>query len=76
MKKILSVLIVSIIISSCNSTESTKTGSDSANTSAPSVIDDTSTQHPNGVTSDGVISTDTSAFGVKANKADTPRKKH
>ena len=76
MKKILSLLILTITIISCNNDEATKTDSDSANTSAPTVIEDTSSQHPNGVTGGSVISTDTAAFGVKANKADTANKKH
>ena len=76
MKKILSLIILLITIISCNNDNSTKTDGDSANASAPSVIDDTSTQHPTGMTSDGVISTDTAAFGVKANKANPANKKH
>lgn len=76
MKKIIASLIFITAIISCNNDNSAKTDGDSANTSAPSVIEDTSTQHPNGMTSDGVISTDTSAFGVKANNADTANKKH
>ncbi len=76
MKKIIPSLILLITIISCNNENSTKTDGDSANTSTPSVIEDTSTQHPNGMTSDRVISTDTSAFGVKANKTDSANKKH
>ncbi len=76
MKKIIASLIFITAIISCNNDNSTKTDGDSANASAPSTIDDTSAQHPNGMTSDGVISTDTAAFGVKANKADTANKKH
>ncbi len=74
MKKILSFLIVSFIIS-CNNAETGKTDSDSATSSSPSISEDTSTLHPNGMTSDGVISTDTAAFGVKANKANSGNKK-
>ncbi len=76
MKKILPFIILLITIIACNNENSTKTNGDSANAGKPSVIDDTSTQHPTGITSDGVISTDTAAFGVKANRADTGKKKH
>ncbi len=73
MKKILPVVFVLFGVISCNNGDTKKTDGDTANTSAPSSIKDTGTQHPNGMTSDGVISTDTSAFGVKANSA---HKKH
>ncbi|MEJ7830093.1 MAG: hypothetical protein WKF91_17925 [Segetibacter sp.] len=76
MKKLLPSLILLITVISCNNENSTKTDGDSPNANAPSIIEDTSTQHPNGMTSDGVISTDTAAFGVKANKADEANKKH
>lgn len=76
MKKILPVVFVLFSVISCNNGDTKNTDEDSANTSAPSSIKDTGAQHPNGMTSDGVISTDTSAFGVKAGKADTAHKKH
>ncbi len=75
MKKILSLIIISISIISCNNGESAKASDDSPNASSPSISEDTSTLHPNGVTSDGVISTDTSAFGVKAGKPNRANKK-
>ena len=66
-------MIVAITLVSCGNGQSTETG-DSATTSNPSIIEDTSVQHPNGVTSDRAISTDTAAFGVNANKADSTKK--
>ncbi len=74
MKKII-VFLIFITAVSCNNNSSTSTNADSANTSAPSIIKDSGTQHPTGITSDGVISTDTAAFGVNANKKDTSHKK-
>jgi hypothetical protein len=74
MKKII-VILIFITGVSCNNDNSTSTGTDSANTSAPSIIKDSGTQHPTGVTSDGVISTDTAAFGVNANRKDTSHQK-
>lgn len=74
MKKMIAFVVLSISIAGCNSGDINKNGVDSGNTQTPTAIQDTSTQHPNGVTSDGVISTDTAAFGVNAMNADTSNK--
>lgn len=74
MKNILPSIALILVLVSCNSGDTAKAGSDTANTNAPSSIKDTGTQHPNGVTSDGVISTDTAGFGVKAS-SDSANKK-
>lgn len=66
-------MIVAISLISCGNGQSTETG-DTANTSSPSVIDDTSTVQPSGMSNDRVISTDTAAFGVNAAAADTTNK--
>ena len=73
MKKTLSIIIVAAAFTSCGNGQSTETGH-TTTTSNPSIIEDTSTQHPNGVTSDRAISTDTAAFGVNANRADSTKK--
>jgi hypothetical protein len=64
MKKTLSFLFLFVTAVSCNSGSDKKNEGDSANTENPTAIQDTSAQHPNGVTSGSVISTDTSKMDV------------
>jgi hypothetical protein len=73
MKKILLCSIVLVSVISCNSGDSSATNETGANARGPKTIEDTSVQHPNGITSDRPISTDTAAFGVKANKRSTKK---
>jgi hypothetical protein len=68
MKKIMAITIFGIAAVACGNNAAT-------DKQTPTTIQDTGTQHPNGVTSDGVISTDTSAFGVNAAAGDTTKKK-
>ena len=70
MKKLLAFLTLAVTLASCGNGIHQKL----MLIQDPTAIQDTSTQHPNGVTSDGVISTDTAGFGVKANKADSTKK--
>ena len=74
MKKIMAITLLAIAATACNSGDNNSTGADSGNNQTPTAIQDTGTQHPNGVTSDGVISTDTSAFGVNAAAGDSSNK--
>ena len=63
MKKLIAALAVVALVR-CNNSET--------NNENPTAIDD-STQHPNGVTSDRVISTDTSQFDVPVINQDSAR---
>jgi hypothetical protein len=73
MKRTLLCLSIIISVASCNNGDSSATDTNDAKTSGPTTIKDTSVQHPNGITSDGVISTDTAAFGVNANRDSTKK---
>ena len=68
MKKLIGLLAV-VTFASCNNGESTN-----AATENPTAIEDTSTQHGNGITTGNVISTDTSKFDVKSVNQDSLRK--
>ena len=75
MKKIVTLFALSVFIFSCNTGESSATGMDSVATENPTAIEDTGTQHPTGITTGSVISTDTSQFDVNpVPKDSTPKR--
>ena len=67
MKKLIGFIAL-VVFASCNNSETSN-----AATENPTAIEDSAAQHPNGVTSDRVISTDTSKFDVKPINQDSMR---